>query len=312
MAIVGTANIAVPADPTTTTIVTEALRRGGRVNPTSAEITSAIDNQLQEVKSDIRRFAGRHPDLLATSVTTVRRGVSIYAWPTDARSIRTITLLNAETDDDWRGTAQTATASTITLTATFDQDPLDVIGRWIVTLSGTGAEQYRQINAYDNATKVATIGVDGDWDTTPDSTTIYMIVNDHHQLWQIDKPTEWDRIRTPWSRSTPSRAAIVGLEINLNFSPDIGETNNLSDNDPFPFAILWDYWFDIDRLDENLPPFIRLLREWRSLWIQGIAVKTMQRFDDDRYVTELGVYQVMLDGLAAYSSDVVQVRYSNL
>ena len=311
MAIVGTSNASVPGDPTTTTIVTEALRRGGRVNPTSAEITSAIDNQLQEVKSDIRRFAGLHPDLLATTVTTMTRGVSIYTWPTDAHKIRTVSLLNSPTDGFWRSTAQAGAAASITLSASFDEDEGDVVGKWIVTTGGVGPNQYRQISVYNNGTKVATISADGNWDTTPDNTTTYMLIDDHKQLWQIDKPTEWDRKRTPWSRGTPTQAAMVGLELNLNLSPDIGDTD-LASPDTLPFVILWDYWFDIDRLDETAAPFVRMLREWRSLWIQGVAVKTMQRYDDDRYQLELQVYQVMLDGLAAKSSDVAQVRYQNL
>ncbi len=306
MAIVGTANATVPSDPTVTSIVTEALKRGGRVNPTSTEITSGGTHQLQEVKSDIRQFAGLHKDLLATAVTTMTRGVSIYSWPSDARAVRTVTLLNSPVGDSWRGTAQTATSTTITFAATFDQDTLDVVGKWVVTTGGTGKNQYRQINAYDNSTKIATISGDGNWDTTPSGTILYMIVTDHKLLWQMDKATEWDRLRSPFGRGIPSAAAMVGLELNLNVAPDV------DDSDVNPFVILWDYWFDVDRLDETGTSFVRIMREWRSLWIQGIAVKTMQRYDDDRYNLELQVYDRMLAALSGQAADVRQVQYRNL
>ena len=174
MAIVGTSNTGAPSDPSVSALVREALKRGGRVNPTSTEITSATTHQLQETKSDIRQFAGLHNDLLATAVTTLTRGESIYPWPSDARLLRSVTLLDSPTEGSWRGTAQTATATTITFAAAFDEDTLDVVGKWVVTTGGTGSNQYRQINAYNNSTKVAT--VDSAWDTTPSGTITYLIV----------------------------------------------------------------------------------------------------------------------------------------
>ena len=306
MAIVGTTTSSVPAAPTAASCIEEGLKRAGRVNPTATEITSATTHQFQEVKSDIRSFAACHPDLISTAVTTLTRGISIYAWPSDARKIRTVTLLGSPVADSWRGTAQTGTATTITFAAAFSQDSTRVVGKWVVTTGGTGVNQYRQINAYNDSTKVATISGDGNWDTTPDSTTTYMIVDYHRQLWSMDKPTEWDRLRAPFVLGTPRRAAIVGLEINLDVAPSI------DDDITTPFAILWDYWFDIDQLDESGATFVRMLREWRSLWVQGVAVKTMQRFDDDRYISELNVYQIMLEALAGQSSNVAQVRYSDV
>lgn len=311
MAIVGTANASVPSDPTVTSVVTEGLKRGGRVNPTATEITSGTNEQLQEVKSDIRRFAGLHPDLIATAVTTLTRGISIYTWPTDCHKVRTVTLLNSPTDGNWRGTASAGDASSITLQSGFSEDVDTVVGKWVVTTGGTGPNQYRQVSVYVNATRKCTISGDGNWDTTVSTDTTYMLIDSHTQLYRIDKPTEWDRIRAPFSMGTPTSAAIVGTELNLNVSPNAGDTD-LASPDLLPFAVLWDYWFDIDRLDETGTPFIRMIREWRSLWIQGIAVKTMQRYDDDRYVHENNVYKLMLDGLAAGASDVVQVRYNNL
>jgi hypothetical protein len=69
------------------------------------------------------------------------------------------------------------------------------------------------------------------------------------------------------------------------------------------------YWVDLSLLDEADDLFRQLLREWRSLWIQGVAVKSMQRFDEDRYQSELAVYNIMLDLLAGQTCTVRQVNF---
>ena len=51
--------MAVPSDPTVSGVVTEALKRGGKVNPSAAEITSATDIRpaLAILEAD-RRLSG--------------------------------------------------------------------------------------------------------------------------------------------------------------------------------------------------------------------------------------------------------------
>jgi len=78
------------------------------------------------------------------------------------------------------------------------------------------------------------------------------------------------------------------------------------------YALWWDYWANLDRLDEAGAVFIRHLREHRSLWVQGVAVKTMQRYDEDRYQLELSVYNDMLNAYAGYSAGVGQVTFTDV
>jgi len=83
------------------------------------------------------------------------------------------------------GTAQAATASTITFDAVPTQGSLDIrphayIG-WIVRLlENTGAGQERVIQSWAEATAIATIRPD--WDTTPDTTTTYEVVPEYSRL----------------------------------------------------------------------------------------------------------------------------------
>lgn len=110
----------------------------------------------------------------------------------------------------------------------------------------------------------------------------------------------YDLQNAPFQRGTPSLAAPVGREMWLNYATDR------------IYALWWDYWANLDRLDEAGAVFIRHLREHRSLWVQGVAVKTMQRYDEDRYQLELSVYNDMLNAYAGYSAGVGQVTFTDV
>src|ERR1700704_531437 len=99
--------MAIPVDPTVSSIVTQALRRAGRTVPTAAQVTEATDHALQEVKADIMLKAATHPSLLVTATTVTTRGQQRYSIPVDHNAQQSITLLDGP--DDWRGTAQSGT-----------------------------------------------------------------------------------------------------------------------------------------------------------------------------------------------------------
>jgi hypothetical protein len=114
-----------------------------------------------------------------------------------------------------------------------------------------------------------------------------MIATMYYPLYPAGEYINHDQIQAPNIRGTPRVASIFSQEYLLYPIPDDG-----------PYGLLNRYFMDISKLDEAGDLFIQLLREWRSLWLQGVAVKTMQRFDEDRYQSELNVYQAMLTGLA--------------
>lgn len=77
-----------------------------------------------------------------------------------------------------RGTAQAGTSTTITLDSGASTNDSIYVGYGIKLISGTGSGQSGTITAYNGTTKVATIlrkGGTGGWDTTPDSTTVFLI-----------------------------------------------------------------------------------------------------------------------------------------
>jgi hypothetical protein len=290
--------VAIPSDPSVTSICTEALKRGGRTTPTTDQINSAIEHQFREVKSDITQRSARHSSLEAQSCLRTAAGQSRYTWPTDADEIRSLQLVTGPLEGAWQGALTAASSGSVTLSASFNQSVADARGKFIYLLNGTGSTQFAQIVDYNNTTKIATL--DRSWTTTPIAGTYYMIGLQHYKLHSFDKPWGYDVLQAPYGVATPRRAAPVGREMWLDQPAD------------GIYALWWDYWANLDRLDEAGTVFIRHLREHRSLWIQGVAVKTMQRYDEDRYQSELQVYLNMLDAYAGYSAGIGQVNYTDL
>lgn len=290
--------MAVPSDPTVTTVITEALKRAGRVSPTVGQISDAIEHQFREVKSDITQRSARHPALETQYVTATVDGQSRYTIPTDADEVRSVVLVYAPTDTYWQATAQSGGATSVTLNASFSQDAENVRGKFAFILGGTGANQFAQVISYDNTTKVA--GVDRTWVTNPAVGSLVHLGVSQAKLYSFDKPWGYDILNAPFQRGTPSYAAPVGRELWLNYAADR------------IYGLWWDYWANLDRLDEAGTVFVRHLREHRSLWVQGVAVKTMQRYDEDRYQVELSVYENMLTAYAGYSAGVGQVTYTDV
>lgn len=285
----------VPADPTIAEVVTEGLRRGGLVNPTAGQITDATSFQFREVKTDISTVVYRHPLLRTTASTSTIAGNSRATQPTDVDIVELVELidigLGAEgSSTGWKGTAQAGAADTITLAAGFNVTLEDnVKGRFIFTTGGTGANQYRQVTGYVNATKVATMN--SNWTTTPGGSTTYLVAKDHYVLYDIARPIETIHLarHAPWILLRPRAAQLINDTLWMDVAPDA------------IYALLWTYWASLDRLDDTGAVFTRFMREYRSLFIQGVAVKVMQRYDDDRYPQELGVYVSMLQALAGKS-----------
>ena len=290
--------MSIPADPTPTTIVTEAIKRGGRTTPNATQITAALEHQFREVKADITQRSSRHQSLETQYVTSTVVGQSRYTWPTDADELRSIQIVYGDTATFWSGAAQAGAASSITVNASFNQASDDVTGKFIYILSGSAANQFRQIITYNNSTKLVT--VDRAWVVNPSAATQYLIATAHHKLYSFDKPWGYDTLVAPYGKGLPRRAAPVGREVWLDRPADV------------MYGLWFDYWANLDLVDDAGTVFIRHLREHRSLWVQGVAVKTMQRYDEDRYQLELQVYNNMLEAYGSYSAGVSQVNFTDV
>ena len=301
--------MAIPSDPAVSDIVTEGLKKGGRVNPSAGDIVDATNIHFQEVKSDIYLKAPHHYSLISGwSIPTVV-GQSRYNWPTFFEEIRSIQLIDAPTSGNYNSTAQGGSANTITLNAGFvDTSAVpNTIGRFVFLTGGTGVGQYAQITGYNDSTKVATI--EANWTSlqttlaklwvAPDNTTGYLIENIRFKLWSINKPWEFDTQAAPFQQGTPTRSCLVDKQIWLDLTPDR------------VYQLLVDFWLPLDQLDETDTLFTRHMRKFRSLWTQGVAAKVAQRFDDRRAGEIIQMYNYMLDMYGATSSSVGQMVFTD-
>ena len=281
---------------TVANLVTEALKRGGIVNPTSAQITNSTDYHLREVTKDIHLFTGGAPQLTKLGVDTCVVGQSEYPWPTDALEIESVVLLDAP--DDWRGTATAGGATSITLAAGLSVAEGDIQGKRIVITGGTGVDQINQITAWNNSTKVATV-VDT-WTTNPASGSTYAIANYHLKVWSKSKPYAFDLQLAPYAQGYPEYGAMVGQEIWLNRAPDRA------------YMLWWSYWPDLDYLDVAGTPYLKFLRDHANVIIEGVAAKVMARYDDDRQGGQLAVYNALLANLAGKQARITQVQFNDV
>lgn len=287
--------MAVPSNLTVTQIVTEALKWGGRTVPTSAQITDGLTLYMAAVKSDLHRVAPCHPSLLTQTTVPTQIGLSKYDWPVDAEEISSINLIDTRDETGWTGTAQAGSSSSITLAAGFDNAGIEMRGRYVhnTTPAVTGKGQ---ILTYDNTTKVAGLTtVDG---TAFAAATPYMI---EAMRWEVKKRTSYHM--NAWEQSyeltRPRQMIMRGRTGVFDKAPDR------------VYIMEWEYWAALDRLDDAGAVFLRHLREWSALYFQGIGIRVMTRFDEDRRNTETQIYNQMLAEYASTACNIVDGTYTD-
>lgn len=287
--------MAVLSAPTVTKVVTEGVKKGGRRNPTAAELVDAEDEWLKAVISRIHLKIKSHPLLETKSYDSTIKGQRTYAIPSSLRELEGVLLLDGP--DEWRGTAQAGSTTTITLASDFDADSDLVIGKRILITSGTEVDTIKQIVGYNNTTKVAT--VHEAWATGTDNTSVYLVIDTEIPLYDSHKPTQiWNNYNRG-SIQKPTRSTIEDEFILLDYPPDK------------VYGLEICYYANL--MDEDLTGtvWVNVLREWYSLLVQGIAVEVMQRFDDERYPIENSKFETMLSFLSDEETSIIQMQYND-
>ena len=232
--------MAVPSDPSVTTVVTEGLKRGGKVNPSAAEITSGTDEQFQEVVADIMLRVGHHHLFETQDVDATVAGLRSYDFPIGMFSDPKITLYDGP--DDWRGTAQAGASTTITLAATYDEDSETVLGKYVIVTGGTGVDQIKQVTSYNNTSKVAT--VDSAWSTNPDSSSTYLVSDFQTRLVLSSKEFDLNLLVNRFSTGRPTHFAMQNQTAFLHPIPDK------------IYGLVREYTLGLDRLDQTGTDFV--------------------------------------------------------
>lgn len=266
--------MAIPTQPTSTTICTEAWKLLGVASPTTAQITRATDYGMELVKSDLKDL-GLEWDFLRTTgylVTTV--GVNNVQLPTDFAKLVSAKIMDGST----RQTAQTGASTTITLASAYAGGS-DTVGKFIILTGGTGSGQTRQIKSYVSGTKVAT--VDSAWSTTPDSTSTYLLVDTFQELSHKNLYEASSSLIMPNVAGKPTKAFIKS---------DSAEGDLYFDKTPdLLYGIELEYYADILKVDLSSTLYNRILRLLNGLLIQGVFVYLLQ--DDVRTTLERQVYE---------------------
>lgn len=264
----------IPSDPTLTDIIIQGMREGGQYTVTSSQqaYTDFVTYQWATIKTEMWNACRTDRMLESDTCIVCNPGASVVALPADFDSEVSLWIYDADTT--FRGTAQTGDVASITLASTFTDTNADLLGRYIFTIGGTGSGQVRQITGYNDSTKLVT--VDANWTTPPDNTTQYLIQVIRTQLHRKD------HLRPAMPSRRPQYYMRVGTKLLVYPAADQ------------VYPVLLTYRSNLTRLDDAGTLFTKHLRERRHLWVQGVKVKTMARYDDDRYEQEKQIWEQML------------------
>lgn len=264
--------------PSGLSLIQEGMKKALGRTASSGEQARALDNWLPEIKNEIwLDDGGSHKLLEADDLILLTEGTHLYNLASDFDSPKSLVIL----DGDVRDTAQSGTATTIRLASADGAESAGRIGKEIVTLSGTGSGQKRQITAFNTTTKDAT--VDSAWSVRPDSTTQYLVVSEYVPLLLID-PTTFAKITDRTHRDRPESGMIWNDQIYVQKVPDK------------TYPLWYQYWVNILKVDiaDTNTRHQKMLSNFRSLFTEGVFVKTLQNEDDARFTSEYLIYRDMI------------------
>ena len=281
--------MAIPADPTATTTVTYAMREAGRYVVSNSEIARMIAGGLQVVKTELWD-ANRQDDLTATETMVVlASGTSTLTLPSDFDHEQELRYYWA--NDEWRGLIVASYSTAVQLPATVNAGDEELTGQYLFFIGGSMTQQYRQITAYSGSTRWATVDTAFAGSVTAD--TYCQVGYFNYLLTRQDETIH----RYP-----------------VKFRPFFYEVVNQNTLRVWPppdkhYPLLIKYVPNLTRLDEAGSTFVKHLRERMALWVQGIKVRTMATYDDDRYTTEKQIYDAMLARYAGNNARPVRTPF---
>ena len=278
--------MSLPKQPTITDIVNEGLKRAGIQNtPNSFE--RARDQWLPEVINDIINVArasgqdGLFEVLHTTSTTVTIPNQRRYALPDDFDEGLSIQLLYGT----HTGTSQGAgSATTITLESGEDIAQTEAEGRFILITGNTGVSQLRQIISYNTTTLVATVDVN--WDTNPDTTSTYLIVDDF--LW-LDKEgvKEQEEDRNITTPARPRSFCQFNNEYLLDRPPDQ------------VYGLRHRYYANPNQIDLTDVKYQKIFRDWQSALVEGLRCIGLEDMDNTTSKEARAQFSVKIAGILA-------------
>jgi hypothetical protein len=275
--------MAIPTAPTATSIVTEALKLATNSSPSAALITRAEDEWMNQILNDIHflsaEVGGRLRSLFITAHTVTTAGRAIYPMPDYYGSGITLSLMKGE----HTGTAQDGVVGSITLDATEDITAADAQGKYCIITANTGVGSASQITSHNATSKVSPVSPD--FNTAPDGTSTYLLVDSYRQLDSIDIETyayntDLDNVAEP-TEFTPTGDDDWG-ELILRPVPDA------------VYGLRMRYYADLMTIDLTSTVMTTLYRRWRNIFHMGIFARALEDREDDRRVGAWRRYNSLL------------------
>lgn len=277
--------MAMPTQPTTTSICTEALTRYlNGATPTSADITRAGTYGFEKVKRDIMNLGRSWKPLISTCYDLTVEGIPQYSNPADFEKDFSVGLMTADREGLL---SAVASASSVTLEVDEDAIKTEVVGKLLLLTSGTYAKEAQFVSAYNSTTRVCTM--ETAFSGAPSVNDGYMIVNSIFDLYPLDLAL-YDQFQHFGKTDEPKRFTQI---------PD-GSVGKLALK-PIPddvYGIHRRYYVDLMKLDTTSTLYNTILRRWAGVFEQGVYVWKLTE-DDDRYAAQNEMYQAMLMALMA-------------
>ncbi len=266
--------MAIPTQPTDTSIVTEAYKQFGITTPSSSQLARAISEGIEWVKRDLSEFGHEWKFLLKKTYIITTQGTNNYAVPTDY-----LKYVSARIMDGTRtGTCQAGSTAVCTLASSEPAASSDILGKTIVFTGGTGSGQGAQIASYDSGTKVVTF--DAVLDTAVDVTSTYLIADTYAKL--TDQPV-FDLV----DLTIPSQQLKPTILVHV---PDSIEGRVMTNYTPDKtYAIELRYYSDLLKEDVTSTRYTTtILRTAAGILTEGVLLWLCQ--DDTRHDKQLQIY----------------------
>jgi len=284
--------MAVPDAPDAESLCTEGIKKAGYASPSSAQLTRAEDEWLQEIKQDVWILGKRLKSLQAEHVEVLTPGLSRYDFPSGCSSVATAKILYGDEEND----VQDSAAATVTLDSEEDEGEDELEGKEIVIYSGTGKGSVSQIYSYDEDTLIASVSpawADTANGTAPVADDTYFIVDNYIPL-EIKPVTHFNEIALPFEMGPPNIMYPVGSEDQYGYY----HLFPVPDKDHY-YALHMIYYLNLLTLDLASTRMTTLYYRWRNLWIQGVKARQLDDDDDTRASVEMQRYYNMVKDIAS-------------
>jgi hypothetical protein len=257
-------------------IIIQGMREAGQFTITTSQqaFTDFKNYQWPTIKGEIWNACRTDRLLEGELFKMARKGYSAIdlASVTDFDNETNVYLYDMS--ESFRGTVQAVSGADITLNPTFSAEESSLIGAYVFIADSSGNTRgHRPIIVYNNSTKVASMV----------SSIADVIAGDKYYIQQLNYPLYRDDYVHPGMiNGRPVSYSRRGTSFYINPHPDKD------------YPILFTYRQNLTLLDETSTAFLNHLTMRRHLWVQGVKVKTMARYDDDRYGAEKQIWEQML------------------